>query len=190
VASGALSEIAYTEPVNSQYRIVMAVRDAATFYAHCFCGGPVDARAFDVLGNESFASFSSAALTAPFYVEYGEQVAPGLIALGGYSSTTGTHRLAVLSDSDLSLVAEDDLLPGANVADIAVLDGTVYALVSGSGGSAVVRVGEGPMATESADVPALAGLYPLGIAAADGTLYVIGGDELLDRAYLFAVELP
>jgi hypothetical protein len=190
VATGALSEVAYTEPVNSQYRIVMAVRDDGAFYAHCFCAGTADALAVDVLANASFASFSSAALTAPFSVEYGERVAPGQIALGGFSNTSGTNRLAVLSDADLSLVAERDLLPGANVADIAVLDGTMYALVNGFGLPAVVRVGDDHRATASADVPALAGLFPRGLAAADGTLYVIGGDELLDRAYLFAVELP
>lgn len=190
VGTGDLTEVAYTEPVKSQYRIIMAVGDAETFYAHCFCGGTDDALAFDASANVSFASFSTATLAVPFSVSYGERVAPGRIALGGYSYATGVQRVAVLSDTDLTVVSESDLLAGAYVLDIAVLDGEVYALVSGYGLPVIVRVGGANVATASADVPGLAGLYPVGIASADGTLYVIGSDPRLDRAYLFSVELP
>jgi hypothetical protein len=190
VNTGSLTEVVYSEPFQSQYRIIMAVSDAETFYAHCFCGNTDDVLAFDASANVSFASFSTTTLAAPFSVSYGERIAPGLIALGGHSRATGTQRIAVLSDADLTVVSEGDLLADAHVWDIAVLDGQTYALVGGYGPPVIVRVGDGNVATASADVPGLAGLFPVGIASAGGALYVIGSDRRLDQTYLFSVELP
>lgn len=184
----------YPDPV---YSLLVGVDDENLVFGSCHCGGRDTLEAYDLATSELLASVDD--LTHPdgsaidIQAGYYDRSGPGEMILAVRVEESGTNHLftVTMQDDDddpttpdmLVLQDEREILEGASIQDVAVVDDELLALVSG----AIVRVGDDGRAVETLSIEGF-DEYARGIANVGSVLYVL--HESNERGYLRAALLP
>lgn len=172
-------------------RFVVAADDDDVFYGHCACGGSPRLSRFDLASDAHLVQVDSASdLGAATTFRYGVMDrARGHVIVGGRSlDDSSINRLFVLDALTLALVSERTVLPNVTIADLALVDDRLYALLGG--GALIVEIGADGKALTTWEVPRSAFSGALrGIEAVGDRLYVLVDDPVGEEATLAAIVL-
>ncbi len=187
-----LADRVFTQSVGGGIdRYVMAALDDDVFYGQCWCGSVQRFSAFNATTDTHLVQVdSNTDLGHPTTMRIGAfDASAGRVWLGGRDATASdVNRLFLLDPVTLALDSQRTILRRASIADIAIVDDVMYALLAAD--YAIVAIGSDGRATATWSVPrsTVRGILQ-GLAAADGSLYVMIDDAQGGETILAAVTL-
>lgn len=168
------------------HRWVIGARSDALFYGHCGCGGSTTVDHFNLDLDTSVAAVeTTAGLGVNFSVRYGYFDGAAMVIGGRRLDAPGVNELLTVNADTLALVSRRQILPAANIKDVALVDGQLYALV----GRYLVEVGSNGRAAETFKLMGVASSAPRGVTGIGRTVYILDSTATAQAA-LYEASLP
>ena len=174
---------------------LFAAESGDRFFGTCRCGRSDRFTHFDLALDAALTQVDTEAAGAHLSIRFGyfDAAGPALV-VGGTGLEDGAdvapNRLVTLDPATFAVLGTRDVLPGLWIDDVAIVDGSLLALVGeGARFGDVAVVGADGRAQETYALQGAFEGYARGIAGVGDVLYVVTDDFATDLVLLYAVEL-